>query len=152
MKVEIEVSKNWDKWLIGLAKYISTRSKDPSTKVGAVIVNDDKNIISMGYNGFPRGVEDDENRLYHREEKYDIVLHAEENAILNANGQSLKDTTIYTYPLSPCSLCASRVIQSGVRRVCVPSHRFLKRFDKNHEKAFRLFEEANVEVVRVNMV
>ena len=110
----------WDRRFLELAKHISTYSKDPSTKVGAIIVDDNHLVVGMGYNGFPRGVEDTEERLNDREQKYAMVVHAEANAILMAGGRC-KGTTLYVYPsfvLPPiCNECAKLVIQSGIREV-----------------------------------
>ena len=87
----------WVKRFFRLANEVATWSKDPSTKVGAVIVGENKQIISQGYNGFPRGVDDTEERYNNREIKYKMVVHAEMNAILNAlyNGSSVKGATLY---------------------------------------------------------
>lgn len=106
----------WDNWFIGLAKYVATASKDPSTKVGAIIVDSNRRVVSMGYNGFPCGINDDTLRLNNREKKYKIVVHAERNALLFSN-QDLSGCSIYTYPFMPCSSCASMIIQSGIKRV-----------------------------------
>jgi dCMP deaminase len=102
-----------------LAKQISSWSLDPSTKVGAVIVGKNGQIISQGYNGFPRGVKDSPERLNTREEKYKYVVHAEMNCIYNAcrNGASLNDTTLYVYGLPVCSECAKGVVQVGISKV-----------------------------------
>jgi len=107
--------KDWDFRFLELAASISKWSKDPSTKVGAVIVNSDKKIVTLGYNGFPRNVRDD-HRLETREIKYDLIVHAEANAIIHAR-ESLWDCTIYTMPFMPCSKCAGLIIQAGIRRV-----------------------------------
>jgi dCMP deaminase len=88
--------KDWDFRFLELAASISKWSKDPSTKVGAVIVSSDKKIVTLGYNGFPRNVRDD-HRLETREIKYDLIVHAEANAIIHAR-ESLWDCTIYTMP------------------------------------------------------
>jgi dCMP deaminase len=106
---------------IGLAQHISTWSKDPSTKVGCVVVGEDREIRSTGFNGFPRGINDDEERLMDREKKYPLICHAEENAIMHAAriGVSLKDSTAYvTWP--PCSRCARSLIQAGIREIVYP--------------------------------
>ncbi len=106
---------------IGLAQHISTWSKDPSTKVGCVVVGEDREIRSTGFNGFPRGIDDDEERLMDREKKYPLICHAEENAIMHAAriGVSLKDSTAYvTWP--PCSRCARSLIQAGIREIVYP--------------------------------
>ena len=134
---------SWDVRFINLAKLVSTWSKDPSTKVGAVIVDDDNRIVSIGYNGFPKGVKDDE-RLDNRDLKYKMVLHAEENAIFHAN-KILEGCTIYTYPLLPCSNCAARIIQVGIKRVVsVPFDE--PRWQENLSLSVGLLEEAGVEV------
>ena len=91
------MATDWNKWFLGLAEYVSTASKDPSTKVGAVIVDDERRVVSLGYNGLPRGVDDTEERLNNRDLKYRIIVHAERNSLLFARG-SVKGCTIYTYP------------------------------------------------------
>lgn len=106
---------DWDNRFLKLAQHIAQWSKDPSTKVGAVIVRPNRTIASVGYNGFPRGVNDDE-RLNDRPYKYAMTVHAEANAILSAN-ERLDGCTLYVTPLSPCSSCASIIIQSGIKRV-----------------------------------
>src|SRR6056300_1257995 len=87
-----EITK-WDKRFMDMAQMISTWSKDPSSKIGAVAVNDEKRILATGYNGFPRGIADTEERLNNRDEKYPRIIHAEMNVLMNAlyNGVSLKD-------------------------------------------------------------
>jgi|TARA_B100001996_G_scaffold360894_5_gene327236 dCMP deaminase len=115
------MTSKWDLRFIGLAQHISTWSKDPSTKVGCVVVGEDREIRSTGFNGFPRGINDDEDRLMDREKKYPLICHAEENAIMHAAriGVSLKDSTAYvTWP--PCSRCARSLIQAGIREIVYP--------------------------------
>ena len=112
---------NWDGFFLGIAALASYRSKDPSTQNGACIVNVEKRIVSVGYNGFPDGCSDDE-FPWERPEKYDYVEHAERNAIYNAarHGISLEDCIIYLYSEKgyfPCCDCARAIIQSGVREV-----------------------------------
>lgn len=109
---------DWDERYLNLAQHISTWSKDPSRKIGAVVVGDGGQILSIGYNGFPRGIKDDE-RLHNRETKYPLVVHAEMNAIYNAtlNGISLRGSTLYVWGLPVCSDCARGVIQVGIKRV-----------------------------------
>ena len=95
---------DWDKRFLQLAKHISEWSKDPSTQVGCVVVGPDRELRSTGFNGLPRGIEDNEQRLNNREIKYPLICHAEENAIMHAAriGMSLKDCTAYvTWP--PCT-------------------------------------------------
>ncbi|MCH1481739.1 MAG: dCMP deaminase family protein [Candidatus Poseidoniaceae archaeon] len=115
------MTSKWDLRFIGLAQHISTWSKDPSTKVGCVVVGEDREIRSTGFNGFPRGINDNEERLMDREKKYPLICHAEENAIMHAAriGVSLKDSTAYvTWP--PCSRCARSLIQAGIREIVYP--------------------------------
>ena len=115
------MTTKWDLRFIGLAQHISKWSKDPSTKVGCVVVGEDREIRSTGFNGFPRGINDDEDRLRDREKKYPLICHAEENAIMHAAriGVSLKDSTAYvTWP--PCSRCARSLIQAGIKEIVYP--------------------------------
>jgi dCMP deaminase len=110
----------WDRFFLDMARHMSTASKDPSTQVGAVLVNDLRQVVGMGYNGFARGVEDTEVRLNTRELKYQFVVHAEVNAIIQA-GHAARESTLYVYPsfmLPPvCADCAKAVIQAGVKGV-----------------------------------
>ena len=132
----------WDRWFLGMAEYISTASKDPSTKIGAVIVDSDRRIVSTGYNGFAKGVEDKEELLLDREKKYKLIVHGEMNAIVFAQ-RSLKGCTLYTTPLLPCASCSSVVIQSGIKRV-VSWQNFNDRWAESIELSKSMFKEANV--------
>ena len=131
----------WDKNFLELAKTVSTFSKDPSTQVGAVIVDNDNRVISIGYNGFPKGIKDD-NRLDNRELKYEMIVHAEANALLFANAP-VKGCTIYTWPFQPCSRCASLIIQAGVQRV-VSVENEETRWVSNFQLAHDMLTEARV--------
>lgn len=135
----------WDKWFLGLAEYVSTASKDPSTQVGAVITDPKKRIVSMGYNGMPRGVTDTSERLQNRELKYKIIIHAERNALLFAD-RSLDACTIYTHPFAPCTVCAGLIIQSGIKRVVSLSNDN-PRWIEDIKISAQLFSEAGVEFV-----
>lgn len=110
----------WDKRFIELAALVASWSKDPSTKVGAVLVQSKNDIVGFGYNGFPKGVIDDQERYLNRELKYKLVVHAEVNAILMA-GEKAKGGRLYVYPsfaLPPiCNECCKIAIQSGVREI-----------------------------------
>lgn len=112
---------SWDRRFIALAEHISAWSKDPSTKVGCVVVGPDREIVTTGYNGFPRGVTDDPQRM-ERPAKYLWTSHAEENAVAHAAriGVSLKGCTAYVTHC-PCSRCARGLIQAGVKRVVFPN-------------------------------
>jgi len=115
------MSGKWDIRFLELAKHISGWSKDPSTKVGCVVVGEDREIRSTGFNGFPRGINDDEERLTDRSQKYPLICHAEENAIMHAAriGISLKGSTAFvTWP--PCSRCARSLIQAGIKEIVYP--------------------------------
>lgn len=111
---------SWDEYFMGVAVLSSLRSKDPNTQVGACIVNQDRKIVGVGYNGFPIGCDDDtlpwDREGNWLETKYPYVCHAELNAILNSNGGNLKGCTIYV-ALFPCNECAKAIIQSGIKRV-----------------------------------
>lgn len=108
--------KFWDMRFALMAKLVSLWSKDPSTKVGSVLVRPDKTIASVGFNGFPKGVPDRADWYLDKGIKYKIVKHAEENAILFAN-ENISGYTLYVYPLPPCSSCAGDIIQRGIKRV-----------------------------------
>jgi len=118
--LRFDPSRSWDDYFIDLARMVATRSKDPSSQVGAVIVRD-RNILSTGYNGFPRGVNDDRPERYERPTKYLWIVHGEENAILNAgrNGTATEGSTLYVTPFAPCVPCAKAIIQSGIREVVI---------------------------------
>ncbi len=115
----------WDEYFMGIAMLASKRSKDPNTQVGACIVSQDNIIISTGYNGMPKGCSDDE-YPWDREgvdTKYPYVVHAELNAVLNANGRDLRGSKIYV-ALFPCNECAKAIIQSGVKEIYYLSDKY----------------------------
>ena len=116
---------SWDEYFMGIAMLAAMRSKDPSTQVGACIVSQDNIIISTDYNGMPKGCSDDE-FPWEREgavTKYPYVVHAELNAILNANGRDLRGSRIYV-ALFPCNECAKAIIQSGIRQIYYLSDKY----------------------------
>lgn len=108
----------WDKRFIALAEHISAWSKDPSTQVGAVISRGNE-VVSLGFNGLPKGVEDHPERYENREVKYAMIMHGDMNAILYARGD-LHGCTMYTFPQPPCTRCAAALIQVGIKRVVAP--------------------------------
>ena len=119
---------NWDEYFMGVAMLAARRSKDPNTQVGACIVSEDNIIISTGYNGMPKGCSDDEFPWDRKGEndaatKYPYVVHAELNAILNANGRDLHGSRIYV-ALFPCNECAKSIIQSGIKEVLYLSDKY----------------------------
>ena len=143
----------WDLWFLGLAQYISSASKDPSTKVGAVIIDEKNRIVSTGYNGFAQGIEDVESDLLNREIKYKKIIHAEMNAILFAK-TSLDNKTLYTYPFLPCSRCASCVIQAGIKRIVSiePTKDILLRWKDDLDLSISMFVECGIEVCEYNIL
>lgn len=136
----------WEEYFMATAFLAAKRSKDPSTQVGACIVNDERKIVGVGYNGFPIGCGDDDfpwgktsdNRL---ETKYMYVCHAEVNAILNKNCSDLKDCTIYV-ALFPCNECAKVIIQSRIKEIVYMSDKHAKKAETIASK--RLLEAAGV--------
>lgn len=138
----------WDERFIELARGVAAWSKDPSTKVGAVIVRPDRTVASVGFNGFARGVDDTEERLNDRALKYPLTIHAETNAILNAH-EKLNGCTLYVTPLLPCHACAGLIIQSGISKV-VAECGIVNNPDLWHSSfavAKKQFEEAGVEII-----
>lgn len=108
----------WDQYFMSIAFIIAAKSKDPSTKVGAVIVGEDKEVRSTGYNGMPRGFYDSNERYTDKTFKYAAIVHAEENAIANASriGISVRGCDIYVF-WRPCLSCARLIVQSGIKSV-----------------------------------
>jgi dCMP deaminase len=118
---------SWDEYFMGVALLSAQRSKDPNTQVGACIVNPDKKIVGVGYNGFPSGCDDDvlpwEREGSFLETKYPYVCHAELNAILNSISRDLKGSSIYV-ALFPCNECAKAIIQSGIKEIVYLSDKY----------------------------
>lgn len=134
----------WDMRFIELAEHVSKWSRDPRTKVGAVIVRPDKTVASIGFNGFPRGVDDSIERYMSRETKNQFICHAEANAILTAN-ERLAGYTIYVSPLLPCHECAKMIIQTGITRV-VANAKETVNWQASNQIAEIMFKEAGVVV------
>lgn len=144
----VRMSAKWDQRFLKLAEHISGWSKDPSTKVGCVVVGEDREIRSTGFNGFPRGIADDTARLEDREQKYPLICHAEENAIMHAAriGLSLKGSTAYvTWP--PCTRCARSLIQAGVVEVVYPQKSEIpERWMADFEMSTQMMNEAGLKI------
>ena len=140
-------SQKWIKRYLKIAQEVSEWSKDPSTKVGAVIIGANGQIVSQGYNGFPRGISDLEERLNNRPLKYKLVVHAERNALLNAlyNGASVKDCVLFVHGLPVCNECAKSIIQSGISMVYYDTEP-KKQWKELSDFAIKMFEEAGVKV------
>lgn len=142
---------SWDEYFMGVAFLSGMRSKDPSTQVGACIIDKEKKIIGMGYNGFPLGSSDDEMPWGKTgdflDTKYPYVVHAELNAILNSI-KSLKESTIYVTHF-PCNECAKAIVQSGIKKVIYFSDKH-----KNLESTVAsrtILKNAGVEIVNLKM-
>ena len=111
----------WDNRFIHMAFLVSKWSKDPSTQVGAVIADDRHRVVSIGYNGFPKGMNDDEALYANREVKYERIIHGEINALMNAN-RSVEGCTLYLTPFFPCPRCTVQLIQAGIKRIVYVRH------------------------------
>lgn len=140
----------WDKRYIEMALLVASWSKDPSTQVGAVITDSSNRVISLGFNGFPRGCDDSLEKYNNREVKYRRIQHAERNAILFAP-RDLTECTIYVVPMPPCPQCAGMIIQAGITRVITISQtqEQYERWGAQIEESWDMFREAGVETVLI---
>lgn len=138
----------WTRRFFALAEHIAQWSKDPSTQVGAVIVDELRRVIATGYNGFPRGVVDSADRYADRALKYPMIVHAEANAILTAVANVKGATLIATMP--PCAECAKLIIQSGIRCVVAPKLSN-DRWTDSTRHAMTMFSEAGVTMVELDL-
>lgn len=137
-------SIRWEEYFMGIALLSAQRSKDPSTQVGACIVNRDHKVVSIGYNGMPIGIDDRKVPWGHGEgleSKYLYVCHAELNAILNSPLNNLKDTTVYV-TLFPCNECAKAIVQTGIREVIYLEDKYADSLETRASK--RIFDMAGV--------
>ena len=143
----------WFKRYMGLAEQVSTWSKDPNTKVGAVIVGSKGQILTQGYNGFPRRIKDTDKRLEDRDTKLKYVVHAEMNAIFNAtySGVSLDGATLYVYGLPICSECAKGIIQVGIKKVVIQMETISLRphWEESWLLSASMFREAGVQIFEI---
>ena len=156
MKGRIKMANNekrkdyisWDEYFMSIAKLSAMRSKDPSTQVGACIVDKDNRIVSIGYNGFLNGCSDEDFPWSREgeflETKYPYVVHAEQNAILNARGKSLEGCRIYVN-LFPCHDCARNIIQSGIKSVYYLEDKYAE--SDSTKAAKYMFEKAKIELI-----
>jgi dCMP deaminase len=144
--------EKWDLRFLEMAKLVASWSKDPSTKCGAVIVRPDKTIAAVGYNGFPRNVDDSPELYNNREEKYGRVVHAEVNAVLAAK-EPLNGYTMYTYPpfiVPSCDRCTTVIVQSGISRVVhfqSDESEFAQRWSDTVARSKEMYSQAGVEIV-----
>lgn len=137
----------WDVRYLNMAKEVATWSKDPSSKIGAVAVGGKGEILSTGYNGFPRHIYDLDERYLDRTIKYKYIVHAEANCIYNAtyNGVSLNNSTMYVHGLPCCSECAKAIIQVGINRVVMHGDPFNERWRESVETTLEMFKETRVQ-------
>jgi len=142
------MNQNWDEFFMSMAEQVSTKSKDPSTKVGAVITDKDHRVVSIGFNGFARGVGDFSSFYDNREIKLQRIIHAEMNAILFAERSRLEGSTLYTFPFMPCHLCANIIIQVGIKKV-ITFKSDIERWQDSFEKTEGSFLEAKVELIQL---
>lgn len=144
----------WEHRFLELAYNVANWSKDPSTKVGAVLVDEQNNVRTLGYNGFPRGIHDSHERLNSREFKYALTVHAEQNVIATCSqlGIQTKNCTLICTHI-PCITCAVSIIQSGIKKVVVqePNADFLSRWKDSVELSKEMFSEAGVELVVIDL-
>ena len=149
---------NWPAYFLNMVELVAAKSKDRSTKVGAVIVGPDLEVRSTGYNGFPRGVDDEVEDRHERPAKYLWTEHAERNAIYNAArmGTSLRGCTLYLmYGPCPCADCARATIQAGITRIVVPANRPFpgkgQQWEANFLVAREMLFEAGVTIWEYNV-
>jgi len=143
---------SWNEYFMGIAFLSAKRSKDPNTQVGACIVNNNKVIQGIGYNGFPRGC-DDTSFPWNREgatldTKYPYVVHAELNAILNSGGENLTGSSIYV-ALFPCNECAKAIIQSGIKEVIYLSDKYSE--EDIFKASRKMLETAGVKLKQLDL-
>lgn len=137
----------WDRRFFDLAKQVSSWSKDPSTQVGAVIVNQYRQVLSLGYNGFPRKIFDSEGRYENRACKHAFVVHAERNALDNAF-TDLRGATMYVTHF-PCNECVKGIVQKGIERIVTPRPDPSKEYVRNlltHTAAYTMLTECGVDI------
>lgn len=142
------MTKNWTDHFLEMAHLVATKSKDPNTKVGCIVVSEDKVVVATGYNGLPRGVEDKPERM-ERPAKYLWTSHAEENAVAQAArvGMKLKGGTAFVTHM-PCSRCARTLIQAGIEYVVV-DRGTTSMPQEEFDVAMQMFKEAGVDVAQI---
>lgn len=150
MKKRRYMLNKWDDRFLELARNVSGWSKYPRTKVGAVIVKD-KHIVATGYNGFHANCDDDVMLMQDRDTQLKYIIHAEANALYQANlhGVKVSKSTIYVWPLSPCAACAKLIVKAKISRVVAYCGQHNPSWEDSFEHARRIFKENNVEFVEV---
>ena len=143
---------NWDQYFLNIAEQVKEKSKDRNTKIGAVIIGPDNEIVSTGYNSFPRGINDEVEERQQRPEKYYWMVHGEMNSILNAAriGVSTKGCRMYLTCGIPCSNCGRAIINAGITEVYCKKEdttRNREKWDEESARTLKMFEESGVEVI-----
>ena len=143
---------NWTEYFLGIAEQVKLKSKDQSTQIGAVIVGEDNEVLSTGYNSFPRGLDDSKQERQERPEKYFWFEHAERNAIYSAAriGIPIKNSSIYLTSGLPCMDCARGIVNSGIRivhckHICTTKNK--EKWDESQSKSYQLLLECGVNVI-----
>ena len=141
---------NWTEYFYNIAQQVKEKSKDNNTKIGAVIVGKDKEIVSTGYNSFPRGIEDEKTKRQSQPEKYFWFEHAERNAIYNAAriGVSTKGCTMYLTCGIPCADCARGIINAGISKIFIMrgGGAQSKKWEDSAARSNEMFSEAGVKI------
>ena len=136
----------WDTRFLELAEHVAAWSKGPRKRIGAVIVRPDKSIASLGYNGPPRGFDDEAFLAMEREAQHAVVIHAEDNALQQTHeAESVAGYTLYVSPLLPCANCADKIAKAGIRRVVAYCGHISPDWRESAQEAERIFIEAGVE-------
>ena len=143
----------WDMRYLQLAQEVAGWSKDPSTKIGAIAVGAKGQVLSQGYNGFPRGIDDHVDLYKDRETKYKYVVHAEMNVIYNAtyHGICLEGSTLYVTGLPVCSDCAKGIIQVGISRVVMKEHLTPQKWVDSWKTTSQMFDQVNIKWEFINV-
>ena len=143
----------WDMRYLQLAEEVAGWSKDPSTKIGAIAVGAKGQVLSQGYNGFPRGIDDHVDLYKDRETKYKYVVHAEMNVIYNAtyHGICLEGSTLYVTGLPVCSDCAKGIIQVGISRVVMKEHLTPQKWVDSWKTTSQMFDQVNIKWEFINV-
>jgi dCMP deaminase len=142
----------WDLRFLDMARLVSTWSKDPSTKTGAVIVRPNRSVASVGFNGFPQNMPDADEHYSNREEKYSRIVHCEMNALLFVKDQDVHGYTLYTYPFISCDRCFVHMAQAGITRFVAPkaTAEQLTRWGTAFERVRNYARETGVELIELD--
>ncbi len=144
------MASKWDIRFLQLARHVSTWSRDPSTRAGAIITHPNKTVLSLGFNGFPQNMRDDAELYADRETKLSKIIHCEVNALILAEG-SARGCCLYTWPLASCDRCCVQMLQAGIVRFVYPSipESLVERWGASLAKSMAYIAEAGCEAVEV---